>query len=153
MDWNIDHATMAALGGERLTITLNVAELVPGTYVCLDVDDEVIARGVILDVEDLARRVPLARPDFGDEFDDAEDTNPDGCTVMGPLMVPRAPGPVTARPEPARAATIKGRPIQPRYPAPMPDQILNEIDDDDVVSERTIMGALMKPRRPALKNR
>jgi hypothetical protein len=133
------------MGGERITITLDVAELVPGTYVYLDADDEIIMRGAILDAEDAERGVPLARTDFGGEFDDEEDTDPDGRTIVGPLLAPRAPAPV---PAPSRTATTKGSPIRPRPPVPTPDQIPNEIDDDDI-GGHTTMGPLIKPRRPA----
>lgn len=146
MDWDIDDETLRALGGERLTITLDVAGLAPGTYVYLDADDEVIMRGAILDAED-ARGTPPARPDFGyddNEFDDEKDTNPDGRTIVGPLMAPRGPAPI-----PARTATTKGAPIQPRRPGPAPDQIRNEIDDDYDIGGHTTTGPMIKPRRPA----
>lgn len=141
MTWDMDDETLFALGGERLTVTLDAAVLVPGTYVYLDADDEIIMRGVLVDDEDLARAVPFSRGDFGDENgDDIEDTNPDGRTIVGPLLAPR---------EPARTATRKGPAIKPRQPVPTPDEIPNEIDDDDDLGGRTIMGPLMTPRRPA----
>lgn len=150
MDWDIDDKTMAELGGERLIITLDVAELVPGTYIYLDTDDEIIMRGAILDAEDTERGIPLALPDFGGEFDDdddddEEDTDPNVCTIVGPLLVPRTPGP-------ARATTIKGSPIQPRRPALALDQILNEIDDDEN-GGYTMIGPPMALRRPAPRGR
>lgn len=144
MDWEIDDETLRALGGERLTITLDVAERVPGTYVYLDAGDEVIMRGAILDAEDVERGVPLACTDFGEEDFDEQDTDPDGRTIVGPLLVPKTPAL-------ARAMTTKGSPIRPRPPVPMPDQIPNEIDndDDDDIGGHTTMGPLIKPRRPA----
>jgi hypothetical protein len=154
MDWDIDDETLRALGGERLTITLGVAELVPGTYVCLDADDEVIMKGAVFEpaaeaeIDDAESGVPPALPDFGDtDFDDC-DTDPDGRTFIGPLMVPRVPGPATT-PIPARATTMKGPPAQLRSPVPEPDQILNEIDDDNDLGGPTEMGSPIKPRRPA----
>lgn len=153
MDWEIDDETLRALGGERITITLDVAELVPGTYVYLDADDEVIMRGAILDAKDIERGVPLARTDFGEEDFDEQDTDPDGRTIVGPLLTPRTPASAKT-PEPARTMTTKGSPIQPRLPVPTPDQIPNEIDDDDDdIGGHTTMGPLIKPRRPAPKGR
>lgn len=146
MDWEIDDETLRAMGGERLTITLDVAELVPGTYVYLDADDEIIMRGAVLDAEDAERGVPLARTDFGEEDFDEQDTDPDGRTIVGPLLAPRSPAS-------ARTETFKGPPIQPRRPVPTPDHIFNEIDDDDDISGHTTMGPLIKPRRPAPKGR
>lgn len=124
MDWDMDDATIAALGGDRLTVTLGIAELVPGTYVYLDTNDEIILRGALVDDADLAKGVPLAKADFGDE----EATDPDGRTIIGPLLTPR--GPATA-PVVARAATVKGSAIKARQPVPLPDCIRNEIDDDN----------------------
>ena len=153
MDWNIDDETIRALGGERLTITLNVAELVPGTYVYLDADDEVIMRGAVLEPEaeietdDAESGVPPALPDFDDR-----DTDPDGRTFIGFLIEPRAPGPATT-PIPARATTMKGPPVRLRSPVPEPDQILNEIDDGYDLGGPTEMGSPIKPRRPAPKGR
>lgn len=142
MDWDIDDETLRAMGGERLTITLGVAELVPGTYVYLDADDEIIMRGEILD------GTPPARPDFGVEGLDDQDTDPDGRTIVGPLLEPRVPGRATT-PRPSRTATTRGSPIQPRRPVPIPDQIANEIDDDDDIGGRTTLGPMIAPRRPA----
>ncbi len=135
MDWEIDDETLAAMGGERITITFNVAQLVPGTYVFLDADDEVITFGEIEDPEDFENR----------------DTDPYGSTIVGPMLEPRAPArPITARTA-ARTATIKGSSIRPRAPVPMPDLILNEIeiDDDDNLGGPTKMGSPIQPRRPA----
>jgi hypothetical protein len=147
MEWDMDDDdTLFANGGERLTITLGVAELVPGTYVYLDADDEIIMRGALVDNEDLAHGVLLARVDFGDDLEDAD---PDGRTIIGPLLAPREPALVL---KPARTSTLKGPAIRPRQPVPTPDQIRNEIDDDDDdddVGGRTLMGPLMTPRRPA----
>ncbi len=138
MDWEIDDETLRAMGGERLTITFDVAELVPGTYVYLDADDEIIMRGEVLDAENVEE-------DF-DEQDTDPDPDSNGRTIVGLLLTPRAP----ALPEPARTATIKGSAIRPRLPVPTPDQISNEIDDDDNdISGHTTMGPLIKPRRSA----
>jgi hypothetical protein len=165
MDWYIDDETIRALGGERLTITFDAAELVPGTYMYLDADDdEVIVRGAVLEpeaepeakveIDDAESGVPPALLNFGDtDFDDSdddEDTDPDGRTFIGPLMAPREPGPATT-PIPARATTMKGPPVQLRPPVPEPDQILNEIDDD--LGGSTEMGSPITPRRPAPKRR
>lgn len=73
--------------------------------------------------------VPLARVDF----DDQEDTKPDGKTIIGPLFISKRPAP-----------TPKVSPL-----VPMPDEICNEIDDDDDPGGRTITGPPMTPRRPA----
>jgi len=142
MDWDMDDETLFANGGERLTITLGVAELVPGTYVYLDADDEIIMRGALEDREGFEQEVPLARTDFSGE----EDTDPNGKTIIGPLFSPRGPAPVL---KPARTSTLKGPAIKPRHPVPTPDEIRNEIDDDDDIGGHTIVGPLMTPRRPA----
>lgn len=139
MNWDMDDETLFANGGERLTITLGVAELVPGTYVYLDADDEIIMCGVLVDDE---QGVPPARTDFSEN----DDTDPDGRTIIGPLLSPRSPAPAF---KPARTSTLKGSAIKPRQPVPTPDEIRNEIDDDDDIGGHTIMGPLMTPRRPA----
>lgn len=145
MDWNIDDETLRTLGGERLIVTLDVAELAPGTYIYLNADDEIIMRGAILDAEDFARGIPFARTDFGsDEYDD-RDTDPEGCTIVGLPMTPRAPAF-------ARATTLKGIPIPPRPPVSSPDQISNEIEDDDCGGPTTV-GSPIQPRQPAAKGK
>lgn len=142
MEWDMDDETLRALGGERLTVTLDVTGLVPGTYVYLDANDEIIMRGAILDAEDVAPGTLLA----GAGFDEDEDTITDSRTIVGPLLTPRVPGPVTAKlPEPSKTVTVKGLAIQPRRSAP----ISNEINDDDDIGGRTVIGPLIKPRRPA----
>lgn len=138
MDWDIDDETLRALGGERLTIVLDVAELVPGTYVYLDADDEIIMQGAVLE--------PEAEIDDTD-LDDC-DTDPDGRTFIGPLMAPRVPGPATT-PIPARATTMKGPPIQLWSPVSEPNQVLSETDDSYDLDDFTEVGPLIRPRRPA----
>lgn len=153
MDWYIDDETIHALGGERLTITFDAAELVPEACVYLDADDEVITQGAVFELEaEAENRVPSDLLDFSNtDFDDNDDrdTDPDGRTFIGPLMAPREPGPVTT-PIPGRATTMKGPPVQLRSPAPEPDQILNEIDDDNYgLGGPTKMRPPIPPRRPA----
>ncbi len=136
--------TLFANGGERLTVTLGAIELMPGTYVFLNADDEVIMRGALVDDEDLASGAPLARTDFGNE-----DTDPDGRTIIGPLLVARRPA--TPIPVQARTMTLKGAAIKARAPVPTPDQIRNEIDDDNDydIGGHITMRPLITPRRPA----
>lgn len=151
---DIDDEMLYALGGERLIITLDVAELAPGTYIYLDTDDEIIMEGTVLEpepepepeIDDAENGVPPALPDFGDTDLDEQDTDPVGRTFVGPPMAPRMPGPVTA-PLPARATTIKGPPVQLRSPVPEPDQILNETNDDYDRNDPTA-GPPITPRRP-----
>lgn len=88
-DWDMSDETMAALLGERITVTFNVAELVPGTYVYLDAEDEVLATGAMDD--DQARGIPPALAEFHE--DDDGKTDPGGNTIVGPLPVPRLPAP------------------------------------------------------------
>lgn len=116
-DWDISDETMAALRGERVTVTFDVAELVPGTYVYLDADDEVLAIGALDD--DRHRGVPPALAEFLDNDDD--DTDPNGKTIVGPPMTPRSPAPRPAggdgNDDPDGRTTV-GPLMRPRRPAP-----------------------------------
>ena len=98
---------LALLPEEPLTITFVVAELTPGTFAFLDDEDGVLATGTLDD-------------EFFDEDDEV--TEPNGRTIIGPLMDPRLPA----------------APADPGL-----SLILNDTDDGD----RTIHGPPPAPGR------
>jgi hypothetical protein len=114
-DWDIDDEMVG------ITVTFAIAELIPGTYVYLDADSEILATGALDDDnKDRRRKVPPAR----DGFPEDDDIDSSGKTTVGPLMAPRTP-------------------------APLPRLSANDDDDDDDPDNRTTVGPLMKPRHPA----
>jgi hypothetical protein len=149
-DWDISDEMMAALRGERITVTFNVAELVPGTYVYLDADDEIIAVGVLNDDDDNDRWIPPAPnnddddnrrvPPALDEFpDDGDDDQRRGV----PPIWEGLPEDVDDNMAPCDR-TVVGPLMRPRTPAPRPIH-----DYRNEPNRGTFVGPPMKPRRPA----
>lgn len=136
-DWDISDDMMEALRGERITVTLSVAELVPGTYVYLDADDEVLAVGALDD--DQHREVPPASDTFPEDDDDAAtiidaprlfpdddlDNDLGSRTSLGLFMVSRAPAP----------------------------KLTEIVDDDDDPDDHTMIGPMIAPRAPASRRK